>query len=141
MAFGENAWQSYTTKDVVYRKYYRDVKWTTYTNYNTEEYSTLKSDISGLLEDVKELELSSESKTTYTLKGKNAKKDALWKSVTITINKKSGLITKIKYTYNTKTMNYLGSNSTFTITGGSRTYSYISYCDSSITLPDELQGK
>lgn len=138
---GETAWQDYTIESTEYRKYYDETEWTSYTNYNPELYSTPKTKIANLLTEVKGVKISGESKTNYTIKGKSAKKDADWKSVVITVNKKSGLITKIKYNYKTNTRNYLGSESTFTVTGGSMVYSNIAYGDCKVNLPDELVGE
>ena len=63
------------------------------------------------------------------------------KTIYLTINKKTNRLVKYVEKFAKKTYTFIDSNRTYTVTGGSGTYSNICYGDMALSLPDELKGK
>lgn len=139
----QKAWIGYDIKGKVFRKGYSDSSYQKYdnsSNYDSKR-ATAKLGLEYLLSHLKSIKLKSSSKDTYVITAKPNWSDPDCKSITIYISKKSGNIISLKCTMATKTYTYLNSTQTFTITGGSYTYSQISYGESTIEIPEELDGQ
>ncbi len=131
-------WIEYSKKGVDYRKPFDSIEYTKYTNTNGNK--MWKAEFEYSLTHLKNVKLSSTSSKSYTITGKPAFK-ANFKKVTITINKKTGRITKVKRSLAKRTNTYLNSKETFTVTGGVLISSRICYGDDTLSLPAELRGK
>lgn len=135
--------EEYTVNEKVFRKFYYDSKWEAYTNssYSKDNPAgnTAKTNFSYLLKNLKKPKLKSTSKG-YVISGGLPKAFSGYKSVNIVIDKKTYKITGVKFRYKKSTRGYLSSEDTDTITGGTRTFSYISYGECKVELPDELEG-
>lgn len=138
----DKGWIEYKNGRKTYRKDFSNTRWNVYTNGNEGKYVglTKKNWLVEKLKEAKSYKLISTTEKSYVVKGVFKEKDSAHKSVELTIHKKSGKLTKIKLLYNKYTEKYLNSENTYTVTGGSSTLSNISYGDSEIVLPDELQG-
>ncbi len=138
----EKAWINYSIKDKIFRKGYSD---SSFKKFNDSDYdpetATAKLYTEYILSHLKSVKTKSSSKNAYVISAKPNWKDSGIDSISISISKKTGNITKIKCTRAKKTYTYLNSTSTYTITGGSFTYSQISFGESSIDIPEELDGQ
>lgn len=132
----ERGWLDYCVAGACYRKAYNG-SWKKYDD--TDSFSSVKTDIESSLSNYKKATISAPTKKNYTVKITPKDKNAFWKKAYVTISKKTGRVSKIKYTLAKKTYTYYNSTSTYTITGGSNTIYNISYGESVISLPDELQ--
>jgi len=138
----EKAWIDYSFKDNYYRKAYNSNSFSTYTNYDyDEEQGTDKKSFEYDLAHLQDIEIVGMTKRDYKISGKPGYKDAGWKKVTLFINKKTGRLTGAKYIAAKATYSYIDSGEKYTVTGGSSTYSNISYGDTPLSLPDELKGR
>lgn len=138
----ENGWEEYSIKDKRYRKSYSDSSWTSYTDSDYENDDplgdTFKTELSYLLKNLKNPKIKSITSKYYVISGKLPKAFSSVKSVSITINKKTGRVTKVKYSIKKTTYTYFNSSDTYTVIGGSYTYSNISYGDTQVVIPDEI---
>lgn len=141
----DGGWESYAYKEREYRKAYNSSEWDSYTvnDYDSDDPTgdTFKTSLTYLVKNLKKPKIKSTTSKSYVISGTLPKGYSDYKSVSITIDKKSGAITKVKFNFKKKTRTYLNSSATYTITGGSLTYSNISYGNDKVVLPDELKGR
>lgn len=141
----QGGWESYAYKERVYRKAYNSSEWDSYTDndYDSNDPTgdTFKTSLTYLVKNLKKPKIKSTTSKSYVISGTLPKGYSDYKSVSITIDKKSGAITKVKYNLKKKTWTYLNSSDTYTVTGGTTTYSNISYGNDKVVLPDELKGR
>ncbi len=138
----EKAWTHYAYKGKIYRKAYNSNSFTSYTNSDyIEEQGTYKKELEYALAHLKDVKISSTSDNYYTISGKPNWKNSGLKTIYLTINKKTNRLVKYVEKFAKKTYTFIDSNRTYTVTGGSGTYSNICYGDMALSLPDELKGK
>lgn len=141
----EDGWEEYEYQEKIYRKSYHASEWSSYTNsdYDSDAPTgdTFKTRLTYLVKNLKKPKIKTTTNKSYVISGTLPKGYSGYKSVSITIDRKTGAVTKVKYTLKKKTRTYFSSSNTYTITGGSTTYSNISYGNDKVVLPDELKGR
>lgn len=143
----EDGWEEYEYQEKIYRKSYHASEWSSYTDGDYDSDSdaptgdTFKTSLTYLVKNLKKPKIKTTTSKSYVISGTLPKGYSGYKSVSITIDRKTGAVTKVKYTLKKRTRTYLNSSNTYTITGGSLTYSNISYGNDKVVLPDELKGR
>lgn len=137
----DKGWVQYTAGEKSYRKKYDSKDYTVLINQdNDKKTDTQKKLLEYAMSHIKKLKITSKSKKNYTITAKPNWDTDKYSLITFVVNKKSGRVTEVKFTYATHTEKYTNGNP-FTVSGGTVTYSNICYGDMEITLPDELLGK
>ena len=137
----DKGWIEYGYKNVSYRKSfnssgYEKIVWTDSDTRSEKVY------LKYVLSNLKNIKLTSTSVSNYTITGTiSSKVSSDWKKATITINRKSGRITKVRFNLRKRTRYYGNGGNAYVVTGGTTTYSNICYGDSTLSLPSELRGK
>ena len=131
-----NGYQEYYSNGKCFRKAYYELGWLA---YNKPDAGTEKQRLSFWLKKVQKPKLET-TKNSYIISGKLRKEDSGFKTVEMKIDKKTNRLTDVTLTMRKYTENYINSDDTYTVTSGKLKYSYISYGDSKVELPEELKG-
>ena len=122
---------------------YNSTKWSAYDQYNTYLFDTKsrKNELAAILENLKSVKLTKTTKSFYTISAKPNWKNSEYKKITLKISVKTGRLVTFKATYAKHTSYYTNTGGEFTVTGGEDTFSNISYGETGLALPAELDGR
>ncbi len=136
------AWTQYTNEDRMYVKSYSANSYDAFTISNyIEDRTPYKNFLIYALSNLKDPKIAKQTKNAYTITAKTKWKKSGIKKITLTISTTDHHLTKYKQEHASHSESYYGSSKTSTITGGTRTFSNISYGDSKLDLPVELHGR
>ncbi|MBO4761930.1 MAG: DUF3089 domain-containing protein [Lachnospiraceae bacterium] len=135
----EKAWTQYGKDGIVYRKGVLEDSYKALVDENyREEEKTPKKSIEHQIANLTDLKIKKTSKKYYTITGKPVAENADEKKITLLISRKTGKLVRFYATLKKCEKNYLFSSATYTIEGGSYSYSNIGYSESKLSLPAEI---